>query len=167
MNPHKLNLCKEQWVPIPLPEVFAFFSDPGNLSKMTPPWVGFKILTPAPIKMARGTLIDYEVRLHRIPMHWRSEITEWSPPHRFSDLQLKGPYSYWHHVHSFSASGEGTLVVDQVEYAIPLSWMPGAGLIEHFLVKPELERIFAHRRAALRRAFGLPEKEEPPHEDRA
>jgi len=122
---------------------------------MTPPWVGFKILTPSPIVMGVGTIIDYEVRLHRIPMHWRSEITEWTPPLRFSDLQLKGPYSHWHHLHSFTEAEGGTLVVDEIEYAIPLGWMPGAWLVEKLLVKPELERIFAHRRSALRKEFNL------------
>lgn len=148
-------------MPVALADVFAFFSNAENLPKITPPWVGFKILTPTPIVMGCGTLIDYEVRLHRIPMRWRSKITSWNPPYQFADLQLKGPYAYWHHTHSFAESKGGTLVMDDIDYAVPLSWMPGAGFVEHHFVKPELERIFAHRSAALRVEFGLAPEEEP------
>lgn len=149
-------------MPVALKEVFAFFSNPENLPKITPPWVGFKILTPTPIVMGFGTLIDYEVRLHHIPFRWRSKITEWKPPYQFADLQLKGPYSYWHHVHSFAESKGGTLVTDDIDYAVPFSGMPGAGFVEHHFVKPELERIFAHRSAALRLEFGLELTDESP-----
>ena len=162
LNSKTLKLHKQQWVPVALPEVFSFFSDPQNLSKITPPWVGFKILTPAPVVMGTGTLIDYEVRLHHIPMRWRSEITEWMPPYRFCDVQLKGPYSYWRHVHSFAESNGGTLVSDDIEYSIPFGWMPGASLIEALFVKPELERIFTHRGVALRTEFGLDAEDEGP-----
>ncbi len=160
MTPKIRTLHQEQWVPIPLDEVFDFFSQAQNLEKVTPPWVGFRILTPSPITMRPGTIIDYEVRLHRIPMRWRSEITEWVPPFHFADVQLKGPYALWNHRHSFRAEKEGTLVIDDVQYAVPLSWMPGAGLVERFLVEPELRRIFAHRRVALRAHFGLPPETE-------
>ena len=149
-------------MPIGLTEVFAFFSNPQNLSKITPPSVGFKILTPSPIVMGPGTLIDYEVRIHGIPLHWRSEISEWNPPYKFADIQLKGPYAYWHHTHSFTASNGGTLVSDHIQYSVPLSWMPGAGLVERFFVRPELEKIFAHRRTALEAEFGLSTEGEIP-----
>jgi len=146
----------EQWIPVALPEVFSFFSDAQNLEKVTPPWVGFRILTPLPIQMAVGTLIDYEVKLRGIPMHWRSEITEWDPPRSFADRQLKGPYAFWLHTHSFAEKDNGTLVTDDVEYAPPLSWVPGASLVNRWFVRPELNRIFEHRKAALRSHFGLP-----------
>jgi len=162
------SLHQEQWVAVPLAQVFDFFSNAENLEKVTPPWVGFRILTECPIVMRPGTVIDYEVKIHRIPMRWRSEITEWEPPHYFSDVQLKGPYARWNHRHSFRESNGGTLVVDDVEYALPFSWVPGTGLVERFFVKPELDRIFAHRRSALRTQFGLPpEEKEGPNEERA
>ena len=155
-TPKMRRIHQEQWVPVPLGDIFAFFSNAENLQKVTPPWVGFRILTPRPIVMAAGTIIDYEVRIHQIPMRWRSEITEWLPPHHFVDVQRKGPYSEWIHRHSFCELNGGTLVTDDVEYMVPFSWMPGAGLVERFLVRPELDRIFAHRRSALRMHFGLP-----------
>jgi ligand-binding SRPBCC domain-containing protein len=156
MNSNLKSIHEEQWVPFSLDKVFAFFSNAENLEKVTPPWVGFRILTSTPIVMAAGIMIDYEVRIHRLPMRWRSEITEWVPPHHFVDVQRKGPYSEWKHRHSFLELNGGTLVTDDVEYLVPLSWMPGAGLVERFLVRPELNRIFAHRRSALRTHFGLP-----------
>lgn len=163
----RLNrLHREMWVPLPLETVFAFFSNPANLELVTPPWVGFRILSKLPVAMKKGLLLDYAIRIHGIPLKWRSEITEWEPPLRFADLQIKGPYAIWHHQHKFEARHGGTLVIDEVEYAIPLSWMPGSGLIERFLVRPDVEKIFAHRRGALLRHFGLPDNcSEPPGPD--
>ena len=110
--------------------------------------------------MRTGAIIDYEVRIHGIPLRWRSEIADWNPPHRFVDIQLKGPYAYWHHTHSFTESNGGTLVADDIQYAVPMSWMPGVSLVERFFVTPELERIFSHRRTALDAAFGLSSEHE-------
>jgi ligand-binding SRPBCC domain-containing protein len=151
------HLHREMWVPLPLETVFAFFSNPSNLERVTPPWVGFRILSKLPLEMKRGLLLDYAIRVHGIPLKWRSEITVWEPPFRFADLQIQGPYAVWHHEHRFEARHGGTLVTDAVEYAIPFSWMPGSGLVERFLVRPDLEKIFDHRRGALLRHFGLPD----------
>ena len=137
------------WVPRPLDEVFNFFSDAHNLEKITPTALGFRILNEEPIVMKCGLRIDYQIRLHGIPMKWSSEITEWDPPHHFSDTQIRGPYQQWHHRHSFKTSDNGTIVTDDVQYAVPLSWVPGMSLIEHFFIQPELRRIFLHRARAL------------------
>jgi hypothetical protein len=144
----------EQWVPAPLEDVFRFFSNPANLELVTPPWVGFKILTPLPIEMKVGAQIEYAIRVHGLPLRWRSEITEWDPPSHFTDVQLRGPYSQWTHRHSFAEQEGGTLVVDHLRYAVPLSWVPGEWIIERFVVRPELERIFKHRQSVLFREFG-------------
>lgn len=156
-QPRLRQLHREMWVPLPLDTVFGFFSNPANLELVTPPWVGFQILSKLPVEMKPGALLDYAIRVHGIPLKWRSEITVWEPPFHFADLQLKGPYAVWHHQHRFEARHGGTLVTDDVEYAIPFSWMPGAQLVERFLVTPDVEKIFAHRRGALLRHFGLPE----------
>lgn len=159
-KPKIRTIHEEQWIPIPLEDVFGFFSNAQNLSKVTPPSVGFRILTPTPIEMKRGLRLDYQISLRGIPLKWSSEITEWNPPHHFTDLQLTGPYALWKHRHSFKALNGGTLVTDDVQYAVPLSWIPGAALVELLFVEPELRRIFLHRKKALRAHFGLPSEDE-------
>jgi ligand-binding SRPBCC domain-containing protein len=157
LTPRLNQLHCEMWVPLPLETVFGFFSNPANLEVVTPPWVGFRILSKLPVVMKEGALLDYAIRVHGIPLRWRSEITVWEPPFRFADVQVKGPYAVWNHEHRFESRHGGTLVSDEVRYAIPFSWMPGSSLVERWLVAPDIDRIFAHRRTALLRHFGLPE----------
>ena len=88
------TLTNELWLPQQPQDVFPFFADAFNLERLTPPSLGFQVLTPPPIEMRVGTLIDYRVRLRGIPMRWQSEITEWEPPHRFVDEQRRGPYRH-------------------------------------------------------------------------
>ena len=158
MRPKVRSIHEEQWLPLPLADVFSFFSDAQNLEKVTPDSVGFRILTRLPLVMKEGLTIDYEIRLHGIPMRWSSLITEWNPPEHFTDVQVKGPYAIWRHKHSFKELNGGTLAIDDVQYAVPLSWLPGVSLVEHFFVKPELRRIFAYRKRALRKHFNLPDE---------
>ena len=103
--------------------VFSFFSDARNLERLTPSSLQFKILTPHPILMRVGTLIDYSLRLHGIPLMWRSEITAWQPPFRFVDEQLRGPYKKWIHKHKFNSLDGDTLVSDKVDYLPRISWL--------------------------------------------
>jgi ligand-binding SRPBCC domain-containing protein len=149
------ELFYQQHLPLPLEQVFAFFSDAGNLQAITPEWVGFEILTPRPIAMQAGALIDYRIRLHGIPLRWRTQITVWDPPYRFVDEQLRGPYTLWRHEHRFEKTIDGTLMTDAISYRMMLDWVPGASLIHRFFVRPDLERIFNYRRSALTRALGL------------
>jgi ligand-binding SRPBCC domain-containing protein len=135
-------------LPTPLEEVFDFFSEAKNLERLTPPWLRFEILTKGPIEMAPGVIIDYRIRWRGIPMRWRTEIEVWEPPHRFVDLQIRGPYRLWRHEHLFVERDNGTAVVDRVEYA-PL----GGALAQRLLVARDVERIFAYRQAVLSRDF--------------
>ena len=137
-----------------LDTVFSFFSNAGNLELLTPPWLRFRILTEGEIPMARGAHVDYRLRLHGLPLRWRSEITAWEPPHRFVDEQVIGPYRSWVHEHRFEVKerpGRSPVVIasDEVRYQAPGGW-----LINRFLVAPDLERIFAYRTARLRERFG-------------
>ncbi len=145
----KFLLHSEILLPKPLQEVFAFFADARNLEKLTPPWLHFEVLTPGPLVMRPGTLIDYRIRLHGLPLRWQSEITAWEPPFRFADEQRRGPYRLWNHQHLFRACGEGTIAEDKVEYAVL-----GGSLVNRFFVAPDLERIFAYRRQRLVEIFG-------------
>ena len=138
----------ELWLPRPRDEVFRFFGDALNLQAITPPWVHFKVLTPPPIDMHPGTLIDYQIKIHGLPLRWQTEITAWSPE-RFVDEQIRGPYRRWRHTHTFEEKNGGTLCHDQVEYAVP-----GGALIERLFVRRDVQRIFAYRKLALQRLLG-------------
>jgi ligand-binding SRPBCC domain-containing protein len=142
----------EQWLPRPIGEVFAFFSDAHNLDRITPPWLHFTILTPPGVALRAGTLLDYRLRWHRLPFRWQSEITEWDPPRRFVDVQRQGPYLQWVHRHEFEPRAGGTWVRDRVDYAIAGGWLEP--LLHRLLVGPDVRRIFAHRREALAKLFG-------------
>jgi hypothetical protein len=145
----ELRFEREILLPAPLEQVFAFFSDAANLERLTPPWLSFQIVSPQPIPMAVGTRIDYRLRLHGIPISWTSEITAWEPPHRFVDEQRKGPYRTWIHEHRFEEIEGGTMAYDAVRYAVL-----GGVLAAKLFVRPDLEKIFAHRHQVMRELFG-------------
>jgi ligand-binding SRPBCC domain-containing protein len=148
------TLSTWQWFPLPRERVFAFFADALNLERITPDLLRFKVLTPGPIDMRPGALIDYRLSLRGVPLRWRTEITEWDPPRRFVDVQLKGPYREWHHTHTFEEQDRGTMVKDVVRYRLfgpALLTRP----INALLVAPDTKRIFAYRYQALERALGV------------
>ena len=143
------ELRSEQWVPKPLDQVFDFFSDAFNLERLTPPLLRFNVLTPPPIEMRQGLLIDYRLRIRGIPVRWRSEITAWEPPYRFVDEQRRGPYRMWWHEHSFEERDGGTVCRDRVRYAVP-----GGRLVQRLFVDPDVKKIFAYRSDQLEEVFG-------------
>lgn len=154
------DLITEQHVSRHRDEVFAFFDRPENLARITPRWLDFRILTPQPLTMREGAVIDYLIRLGPLPTRWRSIISVYDPPHRFVDEQLMGPYSFWHHTHEFAEIPGGTLIRDHVRYLLPFGFL---GDVAHALmVERQLEGIFAHRRKAIDRMFGPKIEEERP-----
>lgn len=146
------TLEQEQWVPQPLDEIFKFFSDAKNLEALTPSWMRFHILTPQPIEIAAGTVIDYRLRWHGIPLRWKTEIITWEPPIRFVDLQLKGPYRLWRHTHRFQTAAGGTRISDSVEYALPFGLL--GRLVHAVSVRKNVEEIFEYRRQKICDLFG-------------
>ena len=140
------------WLPRPRAEVFAFFADAFNLQRITPPFLGFEVVTPRPIAMYAGRLIDYRIKLHGLPMRWRTEISAWEPDTHFIDRQLSGPYQEWVHSHRFSDEAGGTRIEDHVRYRL---WGPGPvmRLIHGAFIAPDLQRIFEYRHTALLDAF--------------
>jgi ligand-binding SRPBCC domain-containing protein len=133
-----------QRLPYRREEVFPFFADAGNLERITPPSLRFRILTAQPIEMRQGALIDYELLIRGVPAGWRSLISVWEPPARFVDEQLRGPYRWWRHEHLFIDEGDETLVLDRVRYGVPGGW-----LVNRLFVATELMKIFEFRQRAL------------------
>ncbi|WP_254513428.1 SRPBCC family protein [Anatilimnocola floriformis] len=141
--PRSYTLVREQFIPLPLDQVFPFFADAGNLQRITPPWLNFKILTPLPLEMKTGALLDYQISLFGVPMKWKTRIEEFTPQERFVDVQLRGPYRVWHHTHEFTATADGTQMRDTVRYEMPFGPL---GTITHALmVRHMLKRIFDYR----------------------
>lgn len=134
-------------LPLPREVVFAFFADPRNLERLTPPWLRFRIQSPEPLPVGEGAVYDYTLRLHGIPLRWRTLITAWREGQRFEDLQVKGPYALWYHLHRFEDTPEGgTRMTDEVRYRLPFGWL---GALALPFVKRDVERIFAWRQRAL------------------
>lgn len=145
-------LERELTLGLPRQEAFAFFADAGNLERITPPELNFHIITPQPIDIRQGTLIDYKLRMRGIPMGWRTEISVWEPPYRFVDQQLKGPYNQWIHTHTFTEiTPNETLIRDEVRYRLPLEPL---GDVIHFLIRSELDHIFDFRQKAVAEILG-------------
>lgn len=143
------------WVPASRDRVFEFFADAFQLETITPPWLHFHVVTPRPITMSAGLLIDYRLRIRGVPLRWQSRIDGWEPPLQFVDEQVRGPYAAWQHLHTFEeqqrgADGtRGTLVGDRVDYAVP-----GGAIVNWLFVHRQLLQIFAFRRAKLIEVFG-------------
>jgi ligand-binding SRPBCC domain-containing protein len=145
------TLRREQRIPRPIAEVFAFFSDARNLEAITPPWLGFRMLTPGPIRIAAGTRIRYRLSLHGAPVSWTTEIRQWGPPSRFVDVQLSGPYQLWHHTHRFEPCGGGTRMSDVVRYRLPCGLL--GRLVNALVVRRDVERIFDYRNRRIAEIF--------------
>ena len=136
-------LEREQIIQRPREKVFRFFADAGNLERITPPELNFRIISPQPIDIKKGALIDYQLKLRGIPITWRTEITEWNPPCSFVDSALKSPYKQWIHLHTFEEGEQGeTIMRDIVRYRLPFEPL---GDLAHFYVKKELKYIFDYR----------------------
>jgi ligand-binding SRPBCC domain-containing protein len=140
-----LDLHSEVVLPVPLERAFAFFADAWNLERITPPWLEFGIRTRRPLDMREGAIIDYRIRLHGVPIPWRTRIDVWEPGVRFVDRQVLGPYRWWRHEHRFEAVAGGTRIVDHVEYLPRVAWLTRRW------VQRDVERIFGYRREALGR----------------
>lgn len=149
MREHEFR--SELWLQCPREDVFSFFGDALNLQSITPAFLHFVVVTPLPIVMRKGTLIDYKLRLHGFPVRWQTLISAWEPPHRFVDEQLRGPYRRWIHEHTFEECDGGTMTRDYVRYAVP-----GGALIERLFVRRDLEAIFAFRAQRLQELLGSP-----------
>ena len=158
---HTYILERQKIVPRARAETFAFFCDAFNLERITPPFLKFRIAMPKPIHMQEGTLIDYELNLYGLPFRWRTLIERWQPDEKFVDTQLNGPYTLWHHMHTFEQIGpDQTLMCDRVLYRIPFGIF---GRLAHWLfIGRSLKVIFDYRAQATAEMLGARQEEALP-----
>jgi ligand-binding SRPBCC domain-containing protein len=140
---HVHVLRREQRLPEPPEAVFPFFADARNLEAITPPLLRFRLLTPEPVSMGVGTFLQYALRLRGVPVRWDTLIQAWEPPHRFVDVQVRGPYRLWHHTHELEPSDGGTLLRDTVRYALGFGAL--GEIARRAVVSRDLDAIFAYR----------------------
>ena len=148
---HIYELRRKQWVPRPIEEVFPFFAKTENLESLTPPFLRFRI-TRSPLVMEAGARIEYRLRIHGLPVRWKTIIERWDPPHEFIDVQAGGPYELWHHTHRFWPENGGTALEDIVRYALPVGLL---GQAAHWtMVSRDVANIFTFREQRIQERFG-------------
>lgn len=140
------EFVKFQYVEVPVEKLFPFFATPENLQKITPDFLNFKILSSSDKKIKKGTEINYQLSLRGFPMKWKTLITDWHENKKFADLQVKGPYRFWHHTHLFHPYKGGTLIEDRVVYRVPFG--PLGEIVRPFILK-DIEKIFSFRKEIL------------------
>ena len=133
--------------------VFKFFNRPENLVKLMPPFMKFKLLTPGELTMKEGAIFDYHVAVFGIPNRWTTYINDYKPPYYFTDIQLKGPHSYWHHLHRFEKVNNGTRVIDEIHYMLPLGPLGKIGNL--VIMKPIVNALFKHRTKVIQEQFTI------------
>ena len=144
-------LKDELFIKKPLNDVFSFFNTPKNLATITPSFMNFTLLTPEPITMKEGAIFDYSIRIFGAHVRWQSLISDYKPPYSFTDIQLRGPYDYWHHQHIFTEKDSGVLITDIVHMRMPLGVL---GTIGYHLVAKHLNHaMFSHRKTIVRDFF--------------
>jgi ligand-binding SRPBCC domain-containing protein len=143
----------EQWLPLKIDEVFPFFTNAYNLEHITPPWLNFSVLRMSTANIQQGTEIDYRLRLHGIPLKWRTLIERWETNRCFVDTQIKGPFKLWHHTHDFFEKDGGTMMKDTVRYELPMGML--GDLAGGWMVRRDVKGIFDFRRKIIDQRFQL------------
>lgn len=146
------RLKRIQYLPVSIDKAWQFFSNPINLSEITPHWLNFKLTQKVPESFYAGMILSY--RLTPLPyttINWITEITHVREPDFFVDEQRFGPYKFWQHQHLFKASGNETEMTDIVHYAMGYAIL--GDLAHRFVVSPRLANIFDYRYEKITRIF--------------
>lgn len=151
----------EQFVPAGIDEVWAFFSRPENLNRITPPDMDFEILSDlSGVEMYPGMLIRYRIRpMFKLPMQWVTEITQIAEGRYFIDEQRFGPYAFWHHQHHFEARDGGVIMRDILHYAVPFGLLGTA--VNRLLIEDKVEAIFRYRKKVIDQLYPAPVAQTP------
>lgn len=147
------QLYREQQLNCDIDTAWQFFSSPFNLAKITPKDMGFIVTSDlADEPIYKGMIIEYKVSpLLKIPMKWKTKITQVEQNKSFTDFQQKGPYKYWNHFHEFIPNEKGVLMKDTIDYELPFGIL---GSIAHVMVvKSKLNHIFNYRYGILEKLF--------------
>ena len=138
-------------IPAPIDRVFAFFADPRNLGRITQAWLGYKLISAPGRELRQGDEVECRIRLLGIPVQWVTQIVAWHHGRSFEDLQTKGPYAFWLHLHEFEEVDGGVRMRDRIEYRVP---MGGLGwLLAGWWVGPRLCQVFDFRTRAIAELF--------------
>ncbi|MCL6266172.1 SRPBCC family protein [Flagellimonas myxillae] len=156
---HLYKLHTKQYLPISIMEAWEFLSNPKNLPNITPKHMEFSIISGGDRLMYPGQIIAYTVKpFPGYAVRWVTEITHMEDGYYFVDEQRHGPYAFWHHKHFLKEHGNGVIMEDIVDYALPYGIL---GRLAHTLfVKRQLNKIFEHRRVQLETIFGTPQTED-------
>lgn len=141
------QMVVKQWIPASIDKVWDFFSDAKNLERITPAWLNFSIVELPESTIREGSLISYQLKLHGVPIRWKTKIANWTPKSKFIDTQIKGPYTLWHHTHMFEPLADGVLMTDHVEFKVPMGWL--GSLLAGGLVESDVKKIFSYRSQAI------------------
>jgi ligand-binding SRPBCC domain-containing protein len=147
------ELVSRQWVSLPREKLFGFFGDARNLEQITPPFLNFRVLAMSTPDVRRGTVIRYRLKLHGIPLRWRTVIDRWEPPAGFTDRQASGPFATWVHEHEFIPENGGTLLVDRVRFRARFHGLLNSVFLAWIL--RDLKRIFTYRQLAITRLLDV------------
>ncbi|MCL5945617.1 MAG: SRPBCC family protein [Planctomycetes bacterium] len=141
------RLTCQLWLPLPLEQVFAFFADARNLSRITPAWLNFTMRTSGDIIMRDGTQLEYTLQWMRMPIRWQTRVSLYNPSRQFRDQQIHGPYMKWVHTHRFWPEDQGTVIFDEVLYRLPLGLL--GNITHHLLIRRQLMEIFNFRQRVI------------------
>lgn len=142
------TIIQKQYIPLPIEQVWDFFTSPENLNAITPDSMQFEIKSTLPPKVYEGLLIQYKVRpFLNIPFHWLTEITHVKELKFFVDEQRQGPYALWHHEHHFEEKDGGVWMTDILHYDIGKSVF--GYIAGKLFVDQKVNQIFEYRKSKI------------------